>query len=104
MNNINNLKFEILNSQSISNAKIPNKEEGEDSSTVRTILFSAKGKKYTQQDAKRLSQYENLILICGRYEGVDERVKENIVDEEGSRIGDLVLPGNSLAMYQISKI
>jgi tRNA (guanine37-N1)-methyltransferase len=63
--------------------------------TFRTILFSAKGKKYTQQDAKRLSQYENLILICGRYEGVDERVKENIVDEEFS-IGEYVLTGGEI--------
>lgn len=61
----------------------------------RVILFSAKGKKYTQEDTKRLSQYDNLILICGRYEGVDERVAENIADEEIS-IGDYVLTGGEI--------
>lgn len=62
---------------------------------VRTILFSAKGKKYTQADAVRLSKYDELIFICGRYEGVDERVAENIADEEIS-IGDYVLTGGEI--------
>jgi len=48
----------------------------------RIILFSAKGKQYTQADAKRLKKYRNLILICGRYEGVDERVAKYLADEE----------------------
>lgn len=61
----------------------------------RVILFSAKGKKYTQADAKRLAKYENLILICGRYEGVDERVAKHIADEEIS-IGDYVLTGGEI--------
>lgn len=61
----------------------------------RIILFSAKGKKYTQADAKRLAKYDNLILICGRYEGVDERVAKNIADEEIS-IGDYVLTGGEV--------
>jgi tRNA (guanine37-N1)-methyltransferase len=65
------------------------------SSKSRIILFSAKGKKYTQVDAVRLSQYDNLIFICGRYEGVDERVMENIADEEIS-IGDYVLTGGEI--------
>jgi len=61
----------------------------------RTILFSAKGKKYTQADAVRLSKYDNLILICGRYEGVDERVAQYLADEEIS-IGDYVLTGGEI--------
>jgi tRNA (guanine37-N1)-methyltransferase len=70
----------------------------------RTILFSAKGKKYTQIDAKRLSKYENLILICGRYEGVDERVAKHIADEEIS-IGDYVLTGGEIpAMVIVDSI
>lgn len=70
----------------------------------RTILFSAKGKKYTQADAKRLSKYDNLILICGRYEGVDERVAENIADEEIS-IGDYVLTGGEIpAMILVDSV
>jgi tRNA (guanine37-N1)-methyltransferase len=61
----------------------------------RIILFSAKGKRYTQADAKRLAKYENVIMICGRYEGVDERVARNIADEEIS-IGDYVLTGGEI--------
>src|SRR4030043_2193835 len=44
---------------------------------TRIILFSAKGKKYAQKDARRRAKYDNLILICGRYEGVDERVAKH---------------------------
>lgn len=70
----------------------------------RTILFSAKGKRYTQDDAKRLAEYDNLILICGRYEGVDERVAEHIADEEIS-IGDYVLTGGEIpAMVVVDSI
>ena len=70
----------------------------------RVILFSAKGKKYTQQDAERLSKYDNLILICGRYEGVDERVAEHIIDEEIS-IGDYVLTGGEIpAMVLVDSV
>lgn len=61
----------------------------------RIILFSAKGKKYTQADAARLSKYDNLILICGRYEGVDERVADHIADEEIS-IGNYILTGGEI--------
>ncbi len=65
-------------------------------SSIRTILFSAKGKRYTQKDAERLAQYDRLILICGRYEGVDERVAQHLVDEEIS-IGDFVLTGGEIS-------
>jgi len=61
----------------------------------RVILFSTRGKKLDAQAAKRLSKYDNLVLICGRYEGVDERVAEHIADEEIS-IGDYVLSGGEL--------
>jgi len=62
---------------------------------VRTILFSTRGKKLDAKTAKRLSKYDDLILICGRYEGVDERVAKNIADEEIS-IGDYILSGGEL--------
>lgn len=62
---------------------------------TRTILFSAKGKRFTQADAKRLGEYDRLILLCGRYEGVDERVAEHLAEEEIS-IGDFVLTGGEL--------
>lgn len=62
---------------------------------VRTVLFSTRGAKLDAKIAKRLSKYGDLILICGRYEGVDERVAEHIADEEIS-IGDYVLSGGEL--------
>lgn len=64
-------------------------------SRSRTILFSAKGKTCTQEDMRRLAEYDRLVLICGRYEGVDERVAEHLADEELS-IGDYVLTGGEL--------
>ena len=62
---------------------------------TRIILFSAKGRNFTQSDAKRLAQYERLILVCGRYEGVDERVAKLLTDEELS-VGDYVLTGGEI--------
>lgn len=62
----------------------------------RVILTSAKGKFFTQQDAERLSHYKNLVFLCGRYEGVDERVATHLADEELS-IGPFVLTGGELA-------
>jgi len=62
----------------------------------RVILLSAQGRKFDQAAARRLSQVSELLLICGRYEGVDERVAEHLADEELS-IGDYVLSGGELA-------
>ena len=62
----------------------------------RVILFSTRGKKLNSTTAKRLAKYNQLILICGRYEGVDERVAKYVADEEIS-IGDYVLSGGELA-------
>jgi tRNA (guanine37-N1)-methyltransferase len=61
----------------------------------RVILFSTRGKKFDVNEAKRLLKYDELIFICGRYEGVDERVAEHLADEELS-IGDFVLSGGEL--------
>ena len=61
----------------------------------RVILFSTRGKKLDAKTAKRLSKYDDIVLICGRYEGVDERVAEHVADEEIS-IGDYVLSGGEL--------
>jgi tRNA (guanine37-N1)-methyltransferase len=61
----------------------------------RIILLSAQGRRFTQEAARRLSGYQELLLICGRYEGVDERVAEHLADEELS-IGDFVLSGGEL--------
>lgn len=63
---------------------------------VRTILFSAKGKRFSQADVRRFAEYDRLVLVCGRYEGVDERVVEaGVVDEELS-LGDFVLTGGEI--------
>ncbi len=83
---------------------VKNSSKISNQSLVRTILFSAKGKRYTQADAERLSKYDQLILICGRYEGVDERVAQNIADEEIS-VGDFVLTGGEIpAMLVVDSV
>ena len=61
---------------------------------ARIILLSARGKRFTQADAKRLSKENNIMLICGHYEGFDQRVSK-LVDEEIS-IGDYVLTGGEI--------
>jgi tRNA (guanine37-N1)-methyltransferase len=71
------------------------KKKDKNDKKCRTILFSAKGKRLNQARVKKLSQYRQLILICPRYEGVDERVAKNIADEEIS-IGEYVLTGGEL--------
>lgn len=62
---------------------------------VRVIYTSPAGVPLTQAHAKRLTAYKNLIIICGHYEGIDERVRETLVDEEIS-IGDYVLTGGEI--------
>jgi tRNA (guanine37-N1)-methyltransferase len=62
----------------------------------KVILLSAQGRKFTQQIARELLENEELLLICGRYEGVDERVAQHLADDELS-IGDYVLSGGELA-------
>lgn len=68
------------------------------------ILTSASGKPYKQQDAKRLSKLKHLVIVCGHYEGVDQRFIDKYVSEEIS-IGDYVLTGGELpAMVVIDSI
>jgi len=62
---------------------------------LRVIVFSLRGKKLDAKIARRLAKYNQLILICGRYEGIDERVARHIADEEIS-IGDYILSGGEL--------
>ncbi len=69
----------------------PERTEGSE-----VILLSAQGKKFDQAKAREFSGLKELLLICGRYEGVDERVAEHLADEELS-IGDYVLSGGELA-------
>ena len=63
--------------------------------SVRTIYLSPQGGLFTHRKAKELASYDNLVLLCGHYEGVDERILELEVDEELS-VGDYVLTGGEL--------
>ena len=66
-----------------------------DTAKESVILLSAQGKRFTQATARRLATLARVVLICGRYEGVDERVSQLLCDEELS-IGDYVLSGGEL--------
>ena len=66
-----------------------------DRTRVRTILLSPQGPRFTQSKAKDLLKWEQLVLVCGHYEGVDERFIDLCCDEELS-IGDYVLTGGEL--------
>jgi len=66
----------------------------------RVILLSPQGRVFNQQVAEELRREEHLILVCGRYEGVDERFREKYVDEELS-IGDFILTGGELPALMI---
>ncbi len=61
----------------------------------RVIYMSPKGRMFSHSVAKELSEYDNLIFLCGHYEGVDQRVLDEIVDEEIS-IGDYVVTGGEI--------
>ncbi len=65
------------------------------------ILLTPQGRPFTQAVAQALAQQERLILICGRYEGVDERVRQHLVTDEIS-IGDYVLTGGELAAMVVA--
>lgn len=59
------------------------------------VLLDPRGQKFTQKKAKEYSKLDRLVLVCGHYEGIDERVKENLVDETIS-VGDYVLTGGEI--------
>ncbi|HUD23870.1 MAG TPA: tRNA (guanosine(37)-N1)-methyltransferase TrmD [Acidobacteriaceae bacterium] len=67
-----------------------------DTSRQSVILLSAQGKPFSQATAHRLASLQRVVLICGRYEGVDERVADLLADQELS-IGDYILSGGELA-------
>jgi tRNA (guanine37-N1)-methyltransferase len=74
----------------------PREERLAGGSGESVILLSAQGQRFDQAAAEKLARLERLVLICGRYEGVDERVGEHLADRELS-IGDYVLTGGELA-------
>jgi tRNA (guanine37-N1)-methyltransferase len=67
---------------------------------ARKILLTPQGRPFNQQMARKFCREKGLILICGRYEGVDERIYDDLIDEEVS-IGDYVLMGGELAAMVI---
>jgi tRNA (guanine37-N1)-methyltransferase len=69
---------------------------------ARVILLDPAGRRFTQDVARQLSHAQHLVLLCGRYEGVDERVREHLVDEELS-IGDYVLSGGEAAALVVTE-
>jgi tRNA (guanine37-N1)-methyltransferase len=74
-------------------------EKGEDLN-IPVILLTPQGRLLNQSIAKELAQHDKMILICGEYEGVDERVREHLVTDEIS-IGDYVLSGGELAVMVV---
>jgi tRNA (guanine37-N1)-methyltransferase len=68
---------------------------------ARVILLTPQGRTLTQSLARELAQEEHLILICGRYEGFDERIREHLATDEIS-IGDFVLTGGELAAMVVA--
>lgn len=72
----------------------------ERNSRQKVILLSAQGRRFTQSIAREFAALDSLVLICGRYEGVDERVAEHLVDDELS-VGDFVLSGGELAAAMV---
>jgi len=69
---------------------------GEEPGELPVVLLTPQGRLFSQQIACELTKYNNLMLICGHYEGIDERVREHLVTDEIS-IGDYVLSGGELA-------
>lgn len=75
---------------------VRNDECGSELAKVRTIYLSPQGERLTHEKVVQLAQYDAIVLVCGRYEGVDERLIQIEIDEEVS-IGDYVLSGGELA-------
>src|SRR5262249_42481592 len=69
---------------------------------ARVILLDPGGRRFSQGVARELARRSHLVLVCGRYEGVDGRVSEHLVDEELS-IGDYVLSGGELAALVVTE-
>ena len=85
--------------RAITALKLKNKNE-----KLKVILLSPQGKVFNQQKAQQLAKQKHLVFVCGHYEGVDERIRQHLVDEEIS-IGDYILTGGELpAMVIIDSV
>ncbi len=89
----------VMAAEPIYNAYKSLYNEGEEKPHL--VYLSPKGKTFNQQKAIELSKLDRLVLLCGHYEGIDERVIEEIVDEEIS-IGDFVLTGGELPALTVA--
>ena len=95
---------ESLLGRGVGNATQGTARESKAAPNTAIVLLSAAGKRFTQETARRYACLERIILICGRYEGVDERVAEHLATEEIS-VGDFVLSGGELpAMLVIDAV
>ena len=98
--------YKAIKALSKSKFQNPNFKSNPKSKNPKTkiILFSTRGKKFDQKMAQKFSKLDKLIMICGRYEGVDERVAQYIADEEIS-VGDYILTGGEIpAMIVIDAV
>ena len=77
-------------------------DDAKTSSTPHIVVLSARGKQFTQAKAVEYSKLEHLILICGRYEGIDQRVADHLATEEIS-IGPYVLAGGELGALVVAE-
>src|SRR5512147_2886409 len=78
----------------------PNLSRPTPDSSIPIILLTPQGRVFNQRVAEELSRYDRIALLCGRYEGVDERIREHLVTDEIS-IGDYVLTGGELPALMI---
>lgn len=74
---------------------------GGGAANTKILLFSAKGEIFVQKKARQWAELERIVMICGRYEGVDERVREHLVDEEVS-LGKFVLTGGEIPALAVT--
>jgi tRNA (guanine37-N1)-methyltransferase len=91
---------EKLLGRSVGDASSAAESGGEQDPETAIVLMSAAGKLFRQETARRYAKLSRVIFICGRYEGVDERVAEHLANEEVS-VGDFVLSGGELPALMI---
>ncbi len=91
------LKVDVMDKAIIQSKVVSQKSSGKE----RTILMTPQGKPFDQDKAHELAKLDNIVLVCGHYEGFDERIREHLVDEEIS-LGDFVLSGGEIPAMAIA--